>query len=71
MPIALEFLEGAQADLTVMDLLLNIALATFVLGSGVVATQIYVKLAYFKCAGCGSLNAKRRSECRVCGHALS
>ncbi|MND02296.1 hypothetical protein D3C83_216270 [compost metagenome] len=52
------------------DLLLNIALAAFVLGSGVVATQIYVRLAYFKCAGCGSLNAKRRSECRICGHAL-
>jgi hypothetical protein len=53
-----------------MDILLNIALAAFVLGSCVVATQIYVRLAYFKCAGCSSLNAKRRSACRVCGHAL-
>ena len=53
-----------------MDLLLNVALVVFVLGSGWFATQLYAKNAYHKCADCGNLNAKRRSECRICRHPL-
>lgn len=53
-----------------MDFLLNLALVVFVLGSGWVATQLYVKNAYYKCSVCGNLNAKRRSECRVCHRPL-
>ncbi len=54
----------------VTDLILNVALVAFILGSGWVATQLYVKNAYYKCAGCGNLNARRRSECRICKQPL-
>ncbi len=52
------------------DILLNVALVVIIAGSGAVFTQIYCKLAYFTCADCKSLNAKRRSECRNCGAPL-
>lgn len=48
------------------DWAINIALLLFILGSSAAATQLYVKLAYYKCASCGSLNAKRRTQCRIC-----
>ena len=53
------------------DLLLNATLVILILGSGWIATRFYVKLAYYECELCGSLNAKRRSECRVCRHPLT
>ncbi len=52
------------------DFLLQAGLVVLILGSSAWATSVYVRLAYFKCAACGNLNAKRRTECRVCGHSL-
>jgi hypothetical protein len=52
------------------DILMNIALVVVIAGSGAVFTQVYCKLAYYTCANCKSLNAKRRSECRNCGASL-
>ncbi|MDE0165016.1 MAG: hypothetical protein OXH92_07915 [Bryobacterales bacterium] len=52
------------------DLLLNATLFILILVSGWFATRFYVKLAYHQCEHCGSLNVKRRSECRVCRHPL-
>ena len=49
---------------------MNIALVVVIAGSGAVFTQVYCKLAYYTCANCKSLNAKRRSECRNCGASL-
>ena len=52
------------------DILWNVALVIVIAGSGAVFTQLYCKLAYFTCAACKSLNAKRRSACRKCGAPL-
>ena len=53
-----------------MDVLLQAGILVLVLGSGAWMTSAYLRLAYFKCADCGNLNAKRRSQCRVCGNSL-
>ncbi len=53
-----------------MDFLLQAGLVVLVLGSGAWITSAYLRWAYFKCAGCGNLNAKRRSRCRICGQLL-
>ena len=52
------------------DILWNVALVIVIAGSGAVFTQLYCKSAYFTCAACKSLNAKRRSACRKCGAPL-
>ena len=49
---------------------INLGLFTLILASGYSATQFYVKLAYLRCAECGNLNAKPRTNCRVCGNKL-
>ena len=59
--------DRCDADRVVGDWAINIALLLFILGSSAAATQLYVKLAYYKCASCGALNAKRRTQCRICG----
>jgi uncharacterized OB-fold protein len=33
-------------------------------------TNLFARAMYFRCAGCGTLNAKRRAHCRSCGRAL-
>ncbi len=52
------------------DILWNVGLVAVIAGSGVLFTQLYCNLAYFKCAACKSLNAKRRRSCRKCGAPL-
>lgn len=52
------------------DILINVALVVVIAGSGAVFTQIYCKLAYYTCANCKSLNAKRRNQCRNCAAPL-
>jgi hypothetical protein len=34
-------------------------------------TGWFTRKMYYKCAGCGNLNAKRRTNCRICGHRLA
>jgi len=50
----------------VLDLLILAGFMVLILGSGVIATNIYCQIAYNRCTACGALNAKRRSECRKC-----
>ncbi len=50
-----------------LDLLVLIGFFVLVLGSGVVATNFYCRLAYNRCPSCRCFNAKRRSACRKCG----
>lgn len=54
----------------ILDLLLAAGLLILILGSSKLLTDAYVRRAYYQCASCGSLNAKRRTECRVCGEPL-
>jgi len=53
------------------DFLINAGLLVLILGSSAAATNLYVRWAYNRCAGCGSLNAKRRDLCRVCRQPLA
>lgn len=56
---------------TVLDLVILAGFFLLILGSGVVATNIYCKFAYNSCEECGSMNAKRRSHCRKCGAGIA
>ena len=49
---------------------INLGLFTLILASGVFAPQFPVSLAYLRCAECGNLNAKRRTNCRMFGNKL-
>ena len=53
-----------------MDTLLNLAIAAGILGLSFVLTDLFVRKMYYRCRQCGTLNAKRRSQCRACGQAL-
>jgi hypothetical protein len=33
-------------------------------------TNVFVAKMYYKCSECRSLNARRRANCRICGHPL-
>jgi hypothetical protein len=50
----------------VADFLINIALLVVILGSSALLTNAFTRRMYYKCARCGSLNAKRRTQCRIC-----
>ena len=52
------------------ETLLNVAVAVGILGGSFVLTQLFVQKMYYRCRKCGTLNAKRRSQCRMCGEAL-
>lgn len=49
-----------------MDFLINAALLVVILGSSAFLTNAFTRRMYYKCPQCGSLNAKRRTHCRVC-----
>lgn len=54
-----------------LDLLILVGFMVLILGSGVVATNIYCQIAYNRCSVCGALNAKRRTVCRKCSAPLA
>lgn len=47
--------------LAILVLLAILALSAFL-------TQRFTNAMYNRCPECGSLNAKRRTHCRICGH---
>ncbi|MEP6568670.1 MAG: hypothetical protein ABJC10_02765 [Acidobacteriota bacterium] len=48
------------------DLLLNLVVLVGILGSSALITAWFAHTMYIRCVGCGTLNARRRSECRSC-----
>ena len=53
-----------------IDVLITIVVLGGILAVSAVFTNWFTKRMYYKCAGCGSLNAKRRAQCRICGDKL-
>jgi len=52
------------------DTLVSIALLVAILGVSALITQWFARTMYRTCAGCGTLNAKRRTHCRSCGREI-
>jgi len=52
------------------DTLLTIVVLAGVLVVPWILTNLFVRKMYYRCAGCGALNAKRRYHCRICSHEL-
>ncbi len=52
------------------DILLNILVLAGILGVSALFTNWFARKMYNRCAICGILNAKRRSNCRGCGAAI-
>jgi hypothetical protein len=53
-----------------LDALLSIAVMLAILGGAAVFTEWFTRKMYYRCRGCLTLNAKRRSQCRQCGAPL-
>ena len=49
------------------SLLINIVVMVVILGSAFWFTHWFAKAMYNRCSNCGTLNARRRTRCRVCG----
>ena len=52
------------------DTLLSILVLVGILVVCAVITNWFARTMYKRCAGCGTLNAKRRAHCRSCGAEL-
>lgn len=48
------------------DILLNIVVLVGILGLSAVITSAFARAMYIRCTSCGTLNAKRRINCRTC-----
>lgn len=53
------------------DTLLTIAVLGGILVLSAVFTSLFTRKMYYKCVECGNLNAKRRTNCRICGTPLT
>jgi hypothetical protein len=56
---------------TLADTLLTIAVLGGILLLSAIVTGLFTKWMYYTCAQCRALNAKRRTNCRVCGNPLA
>jgi len=52
------------------DLLLNLAVLIGILGLSALITGWFARAMYIRCGECGTLNAKRRVQCRSCQREL-
>jgi hypothetical protein len=50
--------------------LLSLAVLAAILIVSALITNWFARTMYNHCPSCATLNAKRRAECRSCGHAL-
>jgi hypothetical protein len=50
----------------VKDFLLNALVLIAILGASAFITSWFARTMYIRCVACGTLNAKRREECRSC-----
>ena len=53
------------------EILSFLGFMVLILVSGVFATNIYCRIAYNWCSGCGAMNAKRRVQCRKCSAVMT
>jgi hypothetical protein len=53
-----------------METLLGFALLAAILIVSALITNWFARTMYNRCAQCGTLNAKRRSQCRGCEHEM-
>ena len=53
------------------DTLLSAVVFVGILGLSAVVTQLFARKMYNRCNQCGNLNAKRRSNCRICGEPIA
>lgn len=52
------------------ETLQSIALLLAILGGAWFFTEWFTRKMYYRCRNCITLNAKRRTHCRQCGHPL-
>jgi len=52
------------------EFLINAVVFVAILGSAAIFTEWFTRKMYYRCRNCVTLNAKRRSHCRQCGHPL-
>ena len=52
------------------DLLLNLAVLVGILGGSAFITAWFARKMYVRCVACGTLNARRRTQCRSCQKSL-
>jgi hypothetical protein len=48
------------------ELLLNLVVLVGILGSSALITAWFARTMYIRCLACGTLNARRRKQCRAC-----
>jgi len=48
------------------NLLLNLAVLVAILGLSAIITGWFARTMYIRCETCGTLNARRRTQCRSC-----
>ncbi|MSO19800.1 MAG: hypothetical protein EXQ56_04940 [Acidobacteria bacterium] len=59
-----------MGGLDLKETLLSIALMVGILGASWFFTEWFTRKMYYRCRNCITINAKRRSHCRKCGHPL-
>ncbi len=52
------------------ETIFSVVLLAAILYLSAVITNRFARWMYYRCENCGSLNAKRRTACRVCGNSL-
>jgi hypothetical protein len=52
------------------DTLLSVVVLAGILLVSALITNWFARTMYNRCSSCGTLNAKRRPQCRSCGNAL-
>ena len=52
------------------DTLLSVAVFVVILLVSALITNWFARTMYNRCSSCGTLNARRRAQCRSCDHAL-
>jgi hypothetical protein len=53
-----------------IETLLSVAVLVVILLLSALITNWFARTMYNRCAACGTLNAKRRAQCRACQHDL-
>jgi hypothetical protein len=52
------------------EFLINVVVFVAILGGAAIFTEWFTRKMYYRCGNCLTLNARRRAQCRQCGHPL-